>query len=394
MIECGDPLRVAASGENELLWKAEFVNRWMPPEASELLRPTPVAIATQAFPGAAPSPHITWLRDALLAGRGARTMTNFCIRLAGATLVGERALIPASMPVVITDSSHPYHTAEIFRHDGRRHFEHVQLGYDGTVFSPAYSAADTVHCSGSVALLSGMEQNNYGAFLLRILPKLAAVQHLGIKPEKYIVAAGHPWQTKLLEIFGVQADQIIPYDLRKTYSFDELYVPDMQTSEFVPNDLTIDFFESVKRPILEKKYFLPGSKKIYISRLRQARERPHYRVCLNEAELVSRLEALGFEIYEPEGDTPEDQIRTFAAARLIVGGSGAAMFNTVFSPPQTRVLSIEPMMDWVVLHANLYAGWGHPYAMILGGADPSDEAPQKRWLADIDLVVDTLAKLD
>jgi capsular polysaccharide biosynthesis protein len=294
---------------------------------------------------------------------------------------------------VITDSTHPYHTAEIFKNDARRSFEYVQLDFDGSSFTKKYDASDTIKCTGSVALLSSMEQNNYGAFLLRVLPKISTLSHLKIKTEKYIVSAKHPWQVKLLELFGIQEDQIINYNCNNTYHFEELYVPDMQTSEFIPNDITIDYYAAIKDSVLNSGSFAAKSKKLYVSRLRQARERPNYRVCQNEIELIRKLDTIGFEIYEPERDTIEDQIRTFASASIVVGGSGAAMFNTIFCHQETLIISIEPMVDWVMLHANLYAGWGHPYAMVLGGADLSDVTPQKRWIADIDLINNLISDL-
>lgn len=389
MIGVGDPLRSGLGPGNELIFAAPFVNRWMPRKGTELVRPRPLRIAVQQHPADSDTnTSVHNVRELLESGAGALGMQNFCLRLKDPTLIGERALIPFASGELITDSAHPYHTAKIFIHAERRQFEFVHLDFDGNGFFPTIGPDNLIHHAGSTALLASMEQGNYGAFLLRTIAKLAALRRLGIEPDKYFVSTEAPWQIKLLEVFGVDPTKLLSYDRSKAYVFNDLFVPNLPTSEFIPDDSTIDFFRETSERLRTSDTNFIRPKRLYVSRLRAARERPHYRVCQNESELVSRLIDLGFHIYEPEGESIEEQIRTFAAAEIVVGASGAGMFNTIFSPPETVVISIEPMMNWAALHANMYAGFGHPYVMILGGVDPSDESPQKRWVANIDLILE------
>ncbi|MCJ2033437.1 glycosyltransferase family 61 protein [Methylobacterium sp. J-068] len=391
MIGFGDPIRSALAEGNELVFTAPFVNRWMPSRGADLRRPRPVSVAIQKHPDAtADDAAVNAVRETLEAGEGALAMQNFCIRLKNPTLIGERALIPCCSGVVITDSAHRYHTAEIYRSADRRDFEFLHLGFDGQSFFPTLGADRLVHHEGSTALLASMEQGNYGAFLLRTVAKLAALRRLGIDPDRYFVSTDASWQVRILEVFGVDSAKLLSYDRFKAHVFEDLYVPNLPTSEFVPDDMTIDFFVEVSERLKVSDLVTTRPSKIYVSRLRAARERPHYRVCQNEAELVSRLRDFGFHIYEPESDTIENQIRTFAAAEIVVGASGAGMFNTIFCPPQTKIVSIEPMMNWTILHANMYAGFGHPYVMVLGGADPADSSSQRRWVADVELIIDQI----
>jgi capsular polysaccharide biosynthesis protein len=78
----------------------------------------------------------------------------------------------------------------------------------------------------------------------------------------------------------------------------------------------------------------------------------------------------------------------FAEAELIVGLGGAALFNVIFCPPTTRVVSIESSADFAHNHASLFAALGHRFGFIFGRQDPEDETPvQKRWTVDVDGVM-------
>jgi capsular polysaccharide biosynthesis protein len=62
------------------------------------------------------------------------------------------------------------------------------------------------------------------------------------------------------------------------------------------------------------------------------------RAMKNEQELEDRLVPLGFEPVYPERLTFEAQYHTFSRAQVIVGATGAAFANIVFSPPSTHVV--------------------------------------------------------
>ena len=105
---------------------------------------------------------------------------------------------------------------------------------------------------------------------------------------------------------------------------------------------------------------------------------------MNETSLVRAFTNRGYEIVEPELFSFPDQIRLFAEADLVVGLGGAGMFNTIFSPPSTRVVSIESSTDFAHNHADLFGSLGHPFAFIFGAQDPEDTTPvQKRWTIDV-----------
>ena len=87
-------------------------------------------------------------------------------------------------------------------------------------------------------------------------------------------------------------------------------------------------------------------RKVYISRSRAARRR-----ITNEGELVSHLEARGFETFHLEGMAFEDQVRLMAEATHLVSNHGAGLTNLMFMVPGTKVTEIRLAGDG---HNNCY----------------------------------------
>ena len=134
------------------------------------------------------------------------------------------------------------------------------------------------------------------------------------------------------------------------------------------------------------------SELIYVSRLNQSRKNPAHRRLVNEEKLIAALADRGFEIFTPEEHPFEEQVKTFAAAKVVVGPGGAGMFNSIFCKPGALVVSLEPMMNWLALHSNMFASSDVHYALVVGGADKTDASVQKRWSTDVDCVLSFLKR--
>jgi hypothetical protein len=60
------------------------------------------------------------------------------------------------------------------------------------------------------------------------------------------------------------------------------------------------------------------------------------------------------------------------------------LFNVIFSPPGTRVVTIESSAAFVHDHACLFSAMGHRFGVIFGREDSGDPAiDQKRWTLDV-----------
>ncbi len=313
---------------------------------------------------------------------------DFVLSVPGAVLAGERAIVTEFPHYLITDSMHPQHSVEIFREKERRDFEAVHLDAVDGGFIYAGDAHPHVEIDEDAVLLSAMEQGNYGAFLLRVLPKLLLIRKLRLDHLRMIVSIEHEWQRNLLRMFGVNLEKVIPYERGRTYKVRNLIVPSMRTSEFFLDDETRAWFQSVARAQVSLGVAAEKHARLYVSRRGQSLKRPDYRAFINEDRVIEEMQKLGFFIYEPECHPLEEQIATFAAAEVIVGPGGAGMFNAIFAVPGRKLISIEPLPYWVGLHANIFGSMQHKYGFILGGADAAAPSVQKRWSTDIGLLVE------
>ena len=308
------------------------------------------------------------------------------------TLLGERAVVTHGAPYLLTDTSHSYHQSTIYHGLERRDFEAVQLDTDGARFRFTDAARNPVMMPGEVVALTAMETGNYGAYLQRLIPKLVMLRQLGLM-DRTILAPCAVWQPKVLEAFGVDLARVVPHDRNRCYRAERLIFPAMRSSEFFVDDATRLLFADLAAEVLYRRGRARGPELVYVSRITQGRKRPDYRLFMNEQALADALQARGFHIYEPEAHSFEDQVHTFASARVVVGPSGAGMFNTMFCRPGTLVVSLEPMLNWLALHANMFASFGHYYAMVMGGTDETDLSVQKRWRTDVDAVVGFVDRL-
>ena len=123
-----------------------------------------------------------------------------------------------------------------------------------------------------------------------------------------------------------------------------------------------------------------GTRRLFISRLSLTRSGA-YRGLIQEESLIGEMIARGFEIIEPEKLSFREQVNLFRQASVVVGLGGAGMFNCIFCPTNSKVISVESTVEFAPWHANLFASCGLEYGIVFGEPDPEDASPfQKRWL--------------
>lgn len=114
------------------------------------------------------------------------------------------------------------------------------------------------------------------------------------------------------------------------------------------------------------KGFSGGEAKIKGKKLFIARPTKGVRKCLNPEVLEDRFKENGFEFFNPENFSWEDQIRTFDQADTIAGYAGSGMFNAMFCSNIKNMIAIgadsynayNEHFICAIKNVNLYYIWG------------------------------------
>ena len=190
------------------------------------------------------------------------------------------------------------------------------------------------------AFLFKAGKNNYGHILAEMLPKC-----------ELLVAAGLVDLTIILPTLpgnlAQQIKEIIHTVYGPSFSFLEMPGPLVQVRELiVPGPVTkhntqkshavLSFAERMNSAFGCKG---SASEQIYVSR-REIRNRR----MLNEAEIETTVERLGFKIVHPERMTIREQVELFSRATTVCGPLGAGLANTMFSPHHAHIIMVSPGM--------------------------------------------------
>jgi capsular polysaccharide biosynthesis protein len=246
----------------------------------------------------------------------------------------------------------------------------------------------TLRLPRSVVVLCSGEPYNFGSFLFRVLPKLHAIRRYGLSHLPMLVHANAPTHQQFLELLNVRRDTVLLHDPRHIYAIDHAIRPCLRNPQAYLDPETRALCATLRDRYATNEH----GARIYISRLGHSRRGASTRAMTNEAVLIDRLRALGFLIVEPETLTARQQIEIFSSAELVVGPSGAGMFNVMFCREGTRVIDIESEPGWIHAHTCLFASSALRYAIFEGKADPADTRPVHRnWTVNIEALLDRVA---
>lgn len=230
-----------------------------------------------------------------------------------------------------------------------------------------------------VISLMSVEPSNYGSWLFRVLPKLLFLERIGNPDFKIACWAPHQWQQDLLAFFGITPERIININLGICYHYREIHVPVVINPVAYMGEDTLSFYRrTLENHGIEKK----RERLIYISRQTRAAAAGYVNVrhFVDEPQMVEAMRDIGFEIVEPEMLSIVEQARLFSSAAMVVGASGAGMFNTAFCAPGTGIVDIEAFDSWLYAHCNYFSSCGHAYGIAFGKVDQDDhESWHKRW---------------
>lgn len=186
---------------------------------------------------------------------------------------------------------------------------------------------------------------NYFHWLIEALPRLSIIEKFPELDSIPLLIDSNlkPQQLEALQILTKGKRELITLELGQAYHIKNLFYPSclshVHNNYYHPVDFNNDIVISPDAIRYLRKNFLPFAKnlalknKYYISR----RNRGVGRRLLNDDEIETYLSEHDFTIIYPEQMSFVEQIQLFSQAKIIIGASGSAFANMIFSPPNCQI---------------------------------------------------------
>ena len=188
--------------------------------------------------------------------------------------------------------------------------------------------------SGRVGLIAGSGGEGYFHWLYDVFPRLALLDQLPQKPERYIV--GHhdkAFVQQSLAAYGLRPEQIIPVTHHSHFEAEVLLATSPPCFTGNPPAWIIEFLREVF--LKYDQLSSVSAKRLYISR-RDA----SYRQVLNEDSLETLLKDYGFQAVTLADKSLQEQAQLFHQAEAIIAPHGAGLSNLAFCRPGTTVIEL------------------------------------------------------
>lgn len=143
-----------------------------------------------------------------------------------------------------------------------------------------------------------------------------------------------PFQEETLGLLGLDDHPRVPFPSGAFWELEHLYVVTPRLKTQIDSTEPYRWFREVAMNRYGVEEAAP-SRRLYLSR----RHDGHWRTT-NEAEVEGFLGGYGFETVTPGELSFPDQIELFSRAEVVVG-TGAGLFNMVFSPPGVEILQLQ-----------------------------------------------------
>ncbi len=212
---------------------------------------------------------------------------------------------------------------------GRLHPHYWRYRWQGDLRS-RWSLPKRQFLSGSIAPINNRCSHNYYHWLIEVAPRIVAMQLVGLQPDWYLVDCHSRFQRQVLEILGIPLERIIQPHCTLHLAADEIFFVKEVSSE------TLCQFGAAIRHRLQLPS-QPTGRKLYISR-RQAR----HRKVENEPEVEQYLQRRGFDCVCFEDLSCKEQFRMVSESEIILTTHGAALANSIFASPGTKIIELFP----------------------------------------------------
>lgn len=243
-------------------------------------------------------------------------------------------------------------------------------------------------------LLTNGSKNNYYHWHINMLP-IACSSKQKINSGKFRVISHYlnKWQKRSLQLLGVDLLAIEQVDGEILLCRSLIYSSCLSKISFLLPKNIKSTFESVKNCFWEnvESPLKQSPELIFISREDTGR-----RKLLNESEVFNALESLGFVKVNPGSLSYDQQIQTFANAKVIVGQHGAGLTNIGFAPSDCKVIEILSENYINICYWRLTQVLDHKYAYIVAKVDEAQkhlQYHQTECNVSVDAVINGVSKI-
>ncbi|MGB3514239.1 MAG: glycosyltransferase 61 family protein [Microcoleaceae cyanobacterium] len=188
---------------------------------------------------------------------------------------------------------------------------------------------------GTVAVLSGIFNNNYFHWMFDILPRIELLRQSGINfknIDKFLINHQLPFQKETLKILDIPEAKIIDTEKHQHIQATKLIVPSFPGCVAWMPKWACDFLRTEFLNLAETSDKID---RIYISR-KQANNRR----IINEDEIINLLTKFGFKSVTLESMSVKKQASLLANAKVVISAHGGGLTNLVFCHPGTKVIEI------------------------------------------------------
>jgi capsular polysaccharide biosynthesis protein len=236
--------------------------------------------------------------------------------------------------------------------------------------------------SGTHASIVSLWCNNYFHWIFNSLPRIAVLQASGVAYDSLIVPERLTrFQRESLAVLGIPDSRLTPF------TGEHLQIENLVwAAPLAPINEPSSFLLEWVRENLGPHESEP-ERMFYVSRAGGTRN------VANEREVFEALAPLGFEFLLPESLPFQEQLRTFASAKLLVGPHGSNFVNAIFSRHLSVLEFFQPShVNWGVYTILCAAGQDHWNIM----CDPKRHFGPRKFddmHVPVDVVLDSVSRI-
>jgi hypothetical protein len=291
------------------------------------------------------------------------------------------ATLPPAVAVRL-ENAVVFGNGSVMTEDGRLVAETLRLGDNAPPDPP------TLTIEQPLALLRKPGDSNYGHWLVECLPRVTEFKRAFPAADLVFGAPVGPDNMRLtrrdsLAWYGVNDGDWINVNAQPT-RVRELFL----VSNNSIHSHTHDFDGLLGLAALAKRYCptASGLPRIYVKRPEGSRRR-----LLNEADVLDVMALHGFRVVSPETMSLREQVEAFSGATVVVGVSGAALTNTIFCHPRTKVLTLMPNRGEEYFFWDVANIAGLDFSIMFGEMSGKELGCHSDFSVDVGLLDDWLA---